>query len=52
MDDETMKAVLTIIAWVLAFGLVAPMYAVLDGDKIVAATKWLARKLKRAFRAA
>jgi len=52
MDDETTKIVLHIIAWLLAIGIVAPFVAVLDGDRIANACRWIARKIKRAFRAA
>jgi len=52
MEDETTKIVLHIIAWFLAFGLVAPFIAVLDGDRIANACRWIARKIKRAFRTA
>lgn len=52
MEDETMKIVLTILAWFLAVGLVAPFVAALDGDRIANACLRIARKIKRAFRAA
>jgi len=52
MDDETTKIVLHIIAWFLAIGIAAPFVAVLDGDRIANSCRWIARKIKRAFRAA
>lgn len=52
MQDETMRILLFIFGLFLAVCLLLPFYMVLYGDKIEAAFRRMARKLRRVFRTA
>jgi len=52
MQDETMRILLFILGIFFAAGLLLPFYMVLDGDKIEAAFKRMAKRFRRNSRAA
>jgi len=52
MQDETMRILLFILGIFFAAGLLLPFYMVLDGDKIEAAFKRMAKRFRRSSRTA